>query len=148
VSTGVKIRQATAADQSTIDRLIREVRLPRMNVGWPNFVVAEDEGSIVGVGQAKSHGDGSREVASIAVSSGRQGEGIGSAIVGTLVEREAGRVLHLSCRQELQGYCERFGFRLLAPAEQPPYFRRVNRIVNVVARPFGVRILVMRRDAG
>jgi N-acetylglutamate synthase-like GNAT family acetyltransferase len=61
------IRPATEADQAGILRLIKEVRLPRMNLRWPNFVVAEEDGEVIGMGQVKSHGDGSRELASIAV---------------------------------------------------------------------------------
>ena len=47
---------------------------------WPNFVVAEDGGTIVGIGQVKTHGDGSRELASIAVIPARQSQGIGGRL--------------------------------------------------------------------
>ena len=66
---------------------------------------------MVGMGQVKSHGDGSRELASIAVLPKRQGQHIGTAVINALLAREAGVVLHLSCRRELEGYYERFGFR-------------------------------------
>src|ERR1700730_18130879 len=58
-----------------------------MNLKWPNFVVAEDDGAIVGVGQIKSHGDGSRELASIAVVPARQGQGIARAGLEALLSR-------------------------------------------------------------
>ena len=141
------IRDATDADQATISRLIREANINRMSLKWPNFVVAEDEGAIVGVGQVKTHGDGSRELASIAVVPLRQGQGIGSAIIKTLLEREPGVVLYLTCRSQLEHYYERFGFRTLRAAEYPPYFKRMIPIVNTVARVFRMRILVMRREA-
>lgn len=141
------IRPATVADQPAIRHLINAANLNRMNLHWPNFVVAEEGGAIVGVGQVKTHGDRSRELASIAVVPGRQGEGIGSAIISTLLTREAGGVMYLTCREQLQGYYERFDFRRLEVAEYPPYFRRLVRIANVVARMFGTRILVMRRDS-
>jgi N-acetylglutamate synthase-like GNAT family acetyltransferase len=141
------IRAATEADQPTIRRLIKEAKLNRMSLNWPNFVVAEEEGAIVGVGQVKTHGDGSRERASMAVVPGRQGEGIGSAIIKTLIAREPGVVLHLTCRSQLGTYYERFGFQRLGAAEYPPYFRRLIPIVNVLARAFGTQILVMRREA-
>ena len=139
------IRPATAADQPTISRLIKEANLNRMSLKWPNFVVAEENGAIVGVGQVKPHGDGSRELASLAVVPVRQSQGIGSAIINALLAREEGVVIHLTCRRELGGYYERFGFRRLAAAEYPPYFRRLMPIVNIVARLFGTQILVMRR---
>jgi len=146
------IRRATEADQPTIRRLIAQARINRMSLNWPNFVVAQDDesegGAIVGVGQVKPHSDGSRELASIAVIPARQGQGIGSAIIGTLLARELRAVLHLTCRRELQGYYERFGFRTLAPSEFPPYFRRIVPLVNVAVRLFGTQIIVMRRQAG
>ena len=55
--------------------------------------------------------------------------------------------MYLTCRSQLQGYYERFGFRRLDPPEFPPYFRRMIPIINVVVRLFGTQILVMRREA-
>jgi N-acetylglutamate synthase-like GNAT family acetyltransferase len=140
------IRPATQADQATIRRLIKEAGINRMSLNWPNFVVAEDGGVIVGIGQVKTHGDGSRELASLAVIPARQRQGIGGAIIKTLLAREQG-VVHLTCRSQLQGYYERFGFRRLETAEFPLYFRRMVPLINVVARLVGMQILVMRRDA-
>jgi N-acetylglutamate synthase-like GNAT family acetyltransferase len=142
------IRPAIATDQPTIRRLIKEANLNRMSLSWPNFVVAEDGGAIVGVGQVKPHGDGSRELASMAVLPARQGDGIGTAIIKTLIAREPGVVLHLTCRRQMGAYYERFGFRRLEASEFPPYFRRLIPMVNVLARAFGTQILVMRRDPG
>jgi N-acetylglutamate synthase-like GNAT family acetyltransferase len=139
------IRPATHADQETIRRLIQEANLNRMSLKWPHFVVAEDGGEIVGIGQVKTHGDGSRELASIAVVPARQSQGIGSAIIKTLLAGEEGAV-YLTCRRQLQGYYERFGFRRLAPGELPPYFRRLLPVMNVLARMFRTPILVMGRE--
>jgi N-acetylglutamate synthase-like GNAT family acetyltransferase len=143
----LSIRPATEADQSTIRRLVKEARINPRDLNWPNFVVAEDAGEIVGVAQVKSHGDGSRELASIAVVPARQGQGIGRLLIETLLAREQGVVLHLTCRSELQGYYERFGFRRLERAEYPPYFARMVPMINLVMRFFGMQILVMRREA-
>jgi N-acetylglutamate synthase-like GNAT family acetyltransferase len=141
------IRPATDVDQPTIRRLIREANINPMSLDWPNFVVADDDGAIVGVGQVKTHGDGSRELASIAVVPARQGQGIARALIETLLAREPGVVLYLTCRRELEGLYQRFGFRTLERAEYPPYFGRMIPLVNLVMKPFGTRILVMRRDA-
>ncbi len=141
------IRPATENDQPAIRRLIAEVRLPGMNLQWPNFMVAEEDGEMVGMGQVKSHGDGSRELASIAVVPERQGEGVGTAVIKALIAREAGVVLHLSCRRELEGYYQRFGFRRVEPAAYPPYFRRTTRMANLITRFFGIHLIVMRREA-
>jgi N-acetylglutamate synthase-like GNAT family acetyltransferase len=134
-------------DQPTIRRLIKEAGINRMSLHWPNFVVAEKDGAVVGIGQVKAHGDGSRELASLAVVPPLQGHGIGSALIKALLARERG-VVHLTCRSQLQHYYERFGFRRLEPAEFPPYFKRMIPIINLVARLFRMRILVMQRDAG
>src|SRR6266700_5748107 len=141
------IRPATENDQPAIRRLIAELRLPGMNLQWPNFMVAEEDGEMVGMGQVKSHGDGSRELASIAVVPERQGEGVGTAVIKALIAREAGVVLHLSCRRELEGYYQRFGFRRVEPAAYPPYFRRTTRMANLITRFFGIHLIVMRREA-
>jgi len=139
------IRRATAADQATITRMIRSANLNRMNLKWPNFLVAEEGGAVVGIGQVKAHGDGSREVASMAVVPAWQGKGIGSAIIKALIAGEGDRVLYLTCRREMRGYYERFGFRMIAKADYPPYFARLIRVVNVFALLARTEVLVMRR---
>ena len=140
------IRPATQEDQGTIRRLIKEAGINRMSLNWPNFLMAEEDGAVVGIGQVKTHRDGSRELASLAVVPARQGQGVGSALIKALLAREHGLV-HLTCRSQLQGYYDRFGFRRLDPAEFPLYFRRMIPIINVVARLVGTQILVMRREA-
>ena len=141
------IRPATENDQPAIRHLIAEVHLPGMNLRSPNFVVAEEDQEVVGMGQVKSHGDGSRELASIAVLPRQQGEGVGTAVIKTLLGSEVGVVLHLSCRRELEGYYERFGFGRVEGAEYPPYFRRTTGIANLITRFFGIHLIVMRREA-
>jgi N-acetylglutamate synthase-like GNAT family acetyltransferase len=125
--------------------MIRSANLNRMNLKWPNFLVAEEGGAVVGIGQVKAHGDGSREVASMAVVPAWQGKGIGSAIIKALIAGEGDRVLYLTCRREMRGYYERFGFRTIAKADYPPYFARLIRVVNAFALLARTEVLVMRR---
>jgi N-acetylglutamate synthase-like GNAT family acetyltransferase len=139
------IRPANAEDQATIRRMIREAGINPMDLKWPNFLVAEDAGSIVGIGQVKAHRDGSRELASIAVVPSRQGHGVGSMIVNSLLERHGEGVLHLTCELKRQGFYERFGFRRIARSEFPRYFARMMPVVNTFARLAGTKIIVMRR---
>jgi amino-acid N-acetyltransferase len=147
----LEIRPATEDDQATIRRLVKDARLNPMSLNWPNFLMAQEDdkfdGEIVGVGQVKAHGDGSRELASIVVVPERQGHGIGSAVIGALLASNRGSILHLTCRRELEGYYERFGFRRLNRADYPPYFRRLIPLVNLIGRFAGMQILVMRREA-
>jgi N-acetylglutamate synthase-like GNAT family acetyltransferase len=138
------IRPATAADQATIRRMIRDGGINPMNLRWPNFLVAEEEGRVVGIGQVKTHRDGSHELASMAVVPDRQGAGIGSAIIEALLKGHGDGVLYLTCRRELEGYYERFGFHRVKPADSP-YFARLLPVINVFARMAGTRIILMRR---
>ena len=140
------LRDATVEDQPTIRQIVRAANINPTGLDWPRFILAEDGGAIVGVGQVKPHRDGTRELASIAVVPDRQGQGVGSAIIEELLRREKG-TLHLTCRSRLQGYYERFGFRLLAPGDYPPYFARRIPMINTFLRPFRIRIIVMRRDS-
>jgi N-acetylglutamate synthase-like GNAT family acetyltransferase len=139
------IRAAKAEDQATIRRIIRAANLNRMSLDWRNFLIAEDAGEVVGIGQVKTHRDGSRELASIAVVPARQGQGIGSAIVNALLDRHGGGVLHLTCQGKNEGYYARFGFRRIPRQELPPYFARLLPIMNVFARLARTEIIVMRR---
>jgi len=138
------LRDATAEDQPTIRRIVRAANINPTGLDWPRFIVAEDGGAIVGVGQVKPHRDGTRELASIAVLPARQGQGIGTAIIQDLVRREKA-TLHLTCRSRLQGYYERFGFRRLESRDYPPYFARMLPILNTLGRFFRVQVIVMRR---
>jgi len=138
------LRDATAEDQPTIRQIVRAANINPTGLDWPRFIVAEDAGAIVGVGQVKPHRDGTRELASIAVLPARQGQGIGTAIIQDLVRRE-NATLHLTCRSRLQGYYERFGFRRLESRDYPPYFARMLPILNTLGRFFRVQVIVMRR---
>jgi N-acetylglutamate synthase-like GNAT family acetyltransferase len=139
------IRPAKAEDQPTIRRIIRAANLNPMSLDWPNFLVAEDGSEVVGIGQVKTHRDGSRELASIAVLPARQGQGIGNSIVKALLERHGEGVLHLTCQLKNEGYYERFGFSRIPRKEFPRYFARLLPFVNAVARLGRTEIIVMRR---
>lgn len=126
--------------------MIRAAGINPMSLKWPNFLVADDGGVTAGIGQVKQHGDGSLELASLAVLPDRQGQGIGSALVRELIARHDHEVLHLTCRRQLQGYYERFEFRRLQRADFPPYFARLIPTINAIGRLYGMQIVVMRRE--
>jgi N-acetylglutamate synthase-like GNAT family acetyltransferase len=144
----VVIRPAVAADQSAITMIVRAARINPTGLDWSRFLVAEEGGGLIGVGQVKPHRDGSRELASIAVVPEWQRQGVGAAIVRGLVARENG-VLHLMCVSTNAPYYERFGFRRIDRHEMPPYFRRIARLVGVfelLERGDNRRLTVMRRE--
>ena len=129
--TAIYLRRATAADQPAIVALIRTAGINPMGLDWRRFIVADQAGRVVGAGQVKTHGDGAREMASIAVTPDRQGEGIGRAIVATLVSMQPAP-LYLYCADHNEGYYWQFGFRTLYPVEMPRSLRRIHRIGNAL----------------
>jgi amino-acid N-acetyltransferase len=142
----MNLRPAQANDQATIESIIRSARINPMSLHWQHFTVAEEDGQTIGIGQIKKHGDGSRELASIAVIPAYQHRGVASAIISELLARESGP-LYLFCRAPLAPFYERFGFRRIERAEMPPYFRRMHRLGNLfekLARST-VQIAVMKR---
>lgn len=138
----VYLRAATATDQTAIREMIRAAQLNPMRLHWSAFIVAVEalSGRIVGVGQVRPHRDGSRELASIAVTPDRQGQGIGGAVIEALLAREPGN-LYLYTRCPLTGYYERFGFVVIPGDRLPAEMRlsyRVGAFAMMVARLFGL----------
>ena len=129
------IRAATAADQPTIKTMVRAAHLHPLHLDWPRFIVAEERGQVVGIGQIKVLGDGTRELASLVTAPTHQGLGIGGAIVRTLQAHSPGP-LYLRCATHNVSFYERFGFIDLTPEAMPPDLRRtfllVQRAVRVV----------------
>ncbi|MFN8420230.1 MAG: GNAT family N-acetyltransferase [Anaerolineae bacterium] len=146
----VIIRTATEADQPTITSIIRAAHINPMDLKWQHFVVAEDAGQIVGTGQIKTHRDGSHELASIAVIPERQGEGVASQIITTLLADQSG-TLYLMCQRSLEPFYQRFGFSPVTSDQMPPYFRRITKLAGVLSpvsqavRGEGLNISVMKR---
>jgi amino-acid N-acetyltransferase len=120
------IRPAHESERCTIRRIVWRARINPTALDWRRFLVAADDGRIVGVGQLKPHKDGSRELASIAVIPARQSQGIGAQLIRALLARETGP-LYLVCETRLSSYYEQFGFRRSEREELTPYFRRMAR---------------------
>jgi N-acetylglutamate synthase-like GNAT family acetyltransferase len=139
------LRPAVSSDQPTIVALIHEVGINPMNLDWPRFIVAVEDGRVIGCGQVKPHRD-CRELASIAVRPERQAQGVGSAIVQALLAREAGP-LYLTCQRHRQGYYERFGFARIGWGDLPGSFRPLYVIGTALTRliPVDRRLTIMRK---
>jgi len=125
------IRSAQASDEKAIKGLIRETRLNPLGLKWPHFVVAEDEqGVFIGCGQIKTHKDGTRELASIAVVKGWRGRDVASTIIHQLLNG-ASRPLYLMCGSRLIPFYQPFGFEEISDAAaMPATFRRYRRFVD------------------
>jgi N-acetylglutamate synthase-like GNAT family acetyltransferase len=142
------LRPATQADAGVIRQIIHEVGINPMALDWKRFILATDaEGRVIGCGQVKVHGDGSRELASIAVLPEWRGTGIARRIIVHLLEQQPGR-LYLTCRSQLGPLYEKFGFQRIQPGEMTPYFKRLSRIVSIINKLFRQHesMLVMRRN--
>src|SRR5258708_27326762 len=146
----ITLRRASEADQDRIKEIIHEVGINPNGLAWNRFLLAEVDGTVVGTGQIKPHGDGSRELASIAVLPAYEHRGIGSQIIRTLLERESD-TLYLMCQRRNEAFYQRFGFGAIAEDQMPRALRRIYYIVQVI-KPVGaiigheLDIFIIRRE--
>jgi len=130
----ISLRPAQAADSPHIKALIHSENLNPMGLDWQRFILAVDEqGRMIGCGQVKSHGDGTRELGSLAVIPECRGQGVAATIIHYLVQANPG-VLYLTTRSELGTFYQRFGFRRVYQDEMTPYFKRIYRIAAALKK--------------
>ena len=147
----ISIRPAVDSDQSTIVEFIHQAKINPRNLHWEHFLIAEEDGKIVGIRQVKIHKQGTREVASGFVLPEYRRQGISAQLMNAILAKESGP-LYLMCRDRRTYYYEPFGFRQLEVNELPPDFRkeyRIGRIVTTLLSMFSkdkVRIVPMKRD--
>lgn len=143
-----QLRPAVRADAWPIRRLIWRVGINPTGLDWRRFVVLVDEqGQLLACAQIKPHGDGSRELASLAVIPERRGQGCARRLIDHLQAANP-PPLHLTCARRLRPFYEGFGFRVLAPREMPPNLRRLHQLMTGLGRLAGQPepMLVMRWD--
>lgn len=145
-NTSLYVRAACAADMPAIEQIIRTTKINPFGIDWRRFVIVEDRGQVVGIGQIKPHRGGIHELASLALVPERRGQGIGRVIVQALLAR-ATTTLYLMCERKMHVYYVFFGFRRIAAAEMPLYFRVVSSLFNTIFFVLGrrERVIVMRR---
>jgi len=126
------IRTAVADDQAAIRRLVREGGINPFGLHWTRFQVAVlPDGMLIGCGQVKPHRDGSRELASIAVTSAWQRQGVAAAIINRLQKLHP-PPLWLTCLNTLVPIYARFGFaEIEQPDLLPRYYRRARQFMRV-----------------
>lgn len=132
---GMHLRLASRQDRAAIRGLVRRARINPMGLDWRRFVVVQEaRGEVVACGQVKPHGDGTRELASLVVTEGWRGKGLGRDIIEHL-QRQSGPPLWLTCREGLVPLYTRFGFRRVQhPGDLSPYFRRLDRVAKAILR--------------
>lgn len=143
---GFHLRRAERRDARSIRGLIYRAGINPMGLDWRRFWIVEDGLRLIACGQIKIHGDGSRELASIAVVPERRQQGLARLVIERLLA-DAQRPLYLTCRPNLQGLYAKFGFQTLNElGEMPAYFRRVMKIARFIQRlsPRLGGLLVMR----
>lgn len=128
------LRRAERSDRASIHRLIAAEHLNPLGIHWQRFLLVVDEqGQIAGCAQVKPHGDGTRELSSLVVVQPYRGLGLARCLIESL-QAESQPPLYLTCRSSLVPLYQRFGFRLLAMEELTPYFRRLKKLVSLLAR--------------
>jgi len=113
--------------------MVRQEHLNPMGLDWRNFLVAEVDQRVIGIGQVKPHADRSRELASLAVQPEHRSQGAGARLVQALLARENGTV-YLFCKNDLATYYQRFGFYEIPRQELPVVMARLHRLGNLMAR--------------
>lgn len=138
----ISIRPARVEDTRAIKRMVRGAGLDPTLLRWENFLVAEKDGNVVGIGQVKPY-RGARELGSLVVLKAYRRQGIGAAIIRVLIEREPG-ALFLLCRDRLESYYARFGFRRVGLRDLRGAVR-LKYAFALLGRAAGVRVIAMRR---
>jgi N-acetylglutamate synthase-like GNAT family acetyltransferase len=145
-----RLRRAEERDAGRIRELVIQGKINPFGLDWRRFILAEDpDGRVIGCVQRKPHRDGSIELASLAVDEAARSQGVARALVEAFTALHVGD-LYLMCRSDLEGFYQKFGFRMLEPEEMPPYFQRVMRMVNTVnwVTRYDGSPLIMYRECG
>lgn len=138
----ISLRPASADDQVTIRKTIFAERLDPTTLDWRNFIVAEDEGAIVGVAQVKPYRD-CREFGSLAVRPSHRRQGIGAMLIEAALAREPGDV-YLLCQTARVRYYRKFGFKVIQDRDAPGTLRRKLALAKLF-RIAGIRVVCMKR---
>jgi amino-acid N-acetyltransferase len=145
VSTALTIREARAEDDVLIKQMIREARLDPSKLLWQNFLLAEVDGEIVGIGQVRHHADGALELGSLYTKKGYQGQGIAGQIIAALEARYP-KPMYLFCMSKMEPFYNRFGYQTVTDGHELPWALRRKYWLIHIMRLFGFRVLIMRKD--
>ncbi len=127
----ITVRNAEKKDRFTIRAMVYRACLNPFGISWSRFVVAEEDGRVIGARQVKILRDGTREIASGVVRPTHRRRGIGTLLIETLLERERGP-LYLMCDGKWQHYYAQFGFQVVDKDDLPGSFRREYGIMRIL----------------
>ncbi len=148
IPMNVSIRQAAETDQKPIQQMVREERLDPRGLRWQNFVVAEADGKVVGIGQIRPFPD-CPELGSVVTLKKYRGQGIAKQIVERLLaDWKTPGPIYLRTRDYMTNYYAQFGFKEINLRDAPMPLRGTVRVASFVTCLFrsGFKIAVMRLD--
>ena len=124
--------------------MVRQAGLDPLNLNWPNFVLAEVDGQIAGIGQIRPYPN-CPELGSIVTLPEYRGRGISAKIIETLLDGRTDTI-YLECAGRMASYYTRFGFEEIPWQQAPIPLKLKAALGNLIARLFGIRIAVMKRN--
>jgi amino-acid N-acetyltransferase len=134
MSQAVSLRKAREEDAAIIRKIIHDAHINPFAIRWQHFILAVDAADrVVGTGQIKTHYDGTRELASIAVIPDFQKLGIARMIISRLLQ-DSPPPLYLTCRASLGNFYRKFGFEPLGQHQLEGYFARLLKVGTFFAR--------------
>jgi amino-acid N-acetyltransferase len=121
-TTAIRLRQASQEDFPAIEQLLHATRLPRSGVDVliDSFIVAEDDGRVMGVAGVERHGECGL-LRSVAVDPAAQGRGVGRALVERLIaeSKEKGIAELYLLTTTAEKYFPVFGFTKISREATP-----------------------------
>jgi N-acetylglutamate synthase-like GNAT family acetyltransferase len=140
----IRIRAAAASDAEAIRALVRSEALNPFGLDWPNFVVADRGGRVVGTVQLRPLGTGAAELASLAVRRQERGQGLAARLIEAALGCAPERVLVITAAATAPHY-RRWGFVPAAPGALPGPVRLHRAIGRAVTLVFMLRGRAPRR---
>lgn len=144
--TDVQLRRATEGDQAAIKQMVTEANLDRTALHWSHFIVAEEGGEIIGIGQVRPYPK-CRELGSLAVKKAYRARGVGGQLIRALLAEERGDV-YLECLIHNEAYYAKFGFQRISAWSAPMPLKFKAGVGGMILRLFGYRLIAMKREAG
>jgi N-acetylglutamate synthase-like GNAT family acetyltransferase len=148
----IVIRPAREADQAAITSLVHTARIHTHNLNWHRFMVAENQGRVVGVGQIRIYPDNCHELASLVVLPEYRQQGICTQLIQSLLVCAIGPLYMLVDEQYARHYAQ-FGFHPVKSVELPISLAKEYRVGRIITSLVSVlvrrkiRIISLRRDA-
>jgi len=125
----LKVRPAGHDDVSTIAKIIADhasqgLMLPRsqaaLTAGLPSYVVADQDGDVVGCGGLQQYSADSAEIYGLATASGGAPSGTGRALVEALIQKARSlKISRLFALTLAPGFFQKLGFRTVEHKDLP-----------------------------